>query len=250
MSEPPTNHSSARGYACPGCGAHVNEQARQCSYCNAPVATLRCARCFHMNVPVATHCSGCGHELGLEPIPEAAELACPSCAEPLATFQGETGKLHDCAKCGGQFVGHRLLKELLVRREVLGSVASAATGGPAPRVPVATAVRYVKCPVCEVHMNRKNFGGSSGVIVDVCSKHGFWFDAGELPRVLFFVESGGLARARKREEDELVEQARAERLKANRRPFEPPQSDAEAEAATADFASAAADLLSFVLRFG
>jgi hypothetical protein len=45
-------------------------------------------------------------------------------------------------------------------------------------------------------MNRKNFGDSSGIIVDVCSLHGCWFDAGELPAVLKFVEEGGLARAR------------------------------------------------------
>jgi hypothetical protein len=48
-------------------------------------------------------------------------------------------------------------------------------------------------------MNRRNFGGSSGVIVDVCSSHGLWFDLGELPRVLSFVEAGGLARAKLRE---------------------------------------------------
>ena len=31
----------------------------------------------------------------------------------------------------------------------------------------------------------------SGVVVDVCSAHGTWFDEGELPRVLAFVESYG-----------------------------------------------------------
>jgi Zn-finger nucleic acid-binding protein len=50
-------------------------------------------------------------------------------------------------------------------------------------------------------MNRKNFGQTSGVIVDVCQKHGIWFDPGELPRVLAFVETGGLERARRRDEE-------------------------------------------------
>lgn len=45
-------------------------------------------------------------------------------------------------------------------------------------------------------MHRKNFGGRSGVIVDVCTSHGTWFDAEELPRVLAFVEAGGLERVR------------------------------------------------------
>ncbi|MDF3069671.1 MAG: uncharacterized protein K0R38_5272 [Polyangiaceae bacterium] len=44
-------------------------------------------------------------------------------------------------------------------------------------------------------MNRKNFGGASGIVVDVCSLHGTFFDAGELPRVLDFVRRGGLAKA-------------------------------------------------------
>jgi len=62
-----------------------------------------------------------------------------------------------------------------------------------------TRVHYVACPVCGSMMNRRNFGGGSGVIVDVCARHGTWFDAGELPRVLSFVESGGLTRARARD---------------------------------------------------
>ena len=39
--------------------------------------------------------------------------------------------------------------------------------------------------------DRRNFGGTSGVVVDVCHAHGTWFDAGELVKVLAFVESGG-----------------------------------------------------------
>jgi len=33
----------------------------------------------------------------------------------------------------------------------------------------------------------------------VCSKHGTWFDADELPQVLEFVQTGGLVRERARE---------------------------------------------------
>lgn len=52
-------------------------------------------------------------------------------------------------------------------------------------------IQYIPCPECGVLMNRRNFGGTSGIIVDVCSVHGTWFDAGELAAVLAFVESGG-----------------------------------------------------------
>jgi Zn-finger nucleic acid-binding protein len=44
-------------------------------------------------------------------------------------------------------------------------------------------------------MLRKNFRDSSGIVVDVCSAHGIWFDRGELGMVFDFVETGALANA-------------------------------------------------------
>jgi Zn-finger nucleic acid-binding protein len=50
-------------------------------------------------------------------------------------------------------------------------------------------VHYVRCPTCSEVMDRKVFGGASGVMVDVCS-HGTWFDAGELEQALAFASAG------------------------------------------------------------
>lgn len=69
-------------------------------------------------------------------------------------------------------------------------------------------VRYVPCPECGTLMNRKNFAQSSGVVLDVCARHGVWLDRGELERVLGFVAGGGLTRARIRERQRLVEEQR------------------------------------------
>ena len=44
-------------------------------------------------------------------------------------------------------------------------------------------IQYRKCPSCDAPMNRSNFGKTSGVIVDSCSRHGIWLDAGE-PKLL------------------------------------------------------------------
>jgi Zn-finger nucleic acid-binding protein len=54
---------------------------------------------------------------------------------------------------------------------------------------------YVKCPVCETLMNRRQYASGARVVIDWCKHHGFWFDAGELSRVLDFVSEGGLERA-------------------------------------------------------
>jgi Zn-finger nucleic acid-binding protein len=64
-------------------------------------------------------------------------------------------------------------------------------------------VRYRKCVVCAQLMNRVNYAGCSGVIVDVCAEHGLWFDRNELQRIVGFIQGGGLDRSRKREIEEL-----------------------------------------------
>ena len=196
---------------CPACGAGVQEGARRCTHCDAPVATLRCAACFHMSAPDAVHCSGCGRDLGLEPIPRHGSLACVDCRVGMSTFDCGPGLLHDCDRCGGQFVEHAALRQLLERHDGLDIPIVRSRSSPSP---VQAPVRYVACPACRAIMNRKNFGAGSGVIVDVCSKHGTWFDRGELPRVLAFVESGGLARARRRQVEDAARETRGRAVEA------------------------------------
>jgi len=54
-------------------------------------------------------------------------------------------------------------------------------------------------------MHRSNFRESSGIVVDVCSAHGLWFDAGELATIFEFAETGALAKA----ENDIVARAAA-----------------------------------------
>lgn len=176
------------------------EGARRCEHCLAPVATVRCAHCFHMSPDSALHCAGCGRDMGLEPIARDGTLPCPDCHVPMSVMECGPGALHDCPQCGGQFVEHDAMRDLVERHDRLDPHLGRPVATSA--MPVDTRVRYVRCPACGVLMNRRNFGASSGVIVDVCSKHGTWFDPGELPRVLSFIESGGLSRLRRREVEE------------------------------------------------
>jgi Zn-finger nucleic acid-binding protein len=198
---------------CPNCGGDVAATARSCGYCHAELATVRCHHCYAMNSARGLHCAACGRELGLEPVGDTDERACPACKKALVAYRGTGGVLLDCAACGGQFVEHGLLSSLLEAREIPGLAVQRRVR----RTPLALgAVRYVPCPACATLMNRKNFGGASGVVVDVCSGHGTWFDEGELPRVLAFVESGGLvlARAQAREREREEQRARRTELAA------------------------------------
>jgi len=51
-------------------------------------------------------------------------------------------------------------------------------------------------PACGQVRNRRNFAEVSGVILDWCRAHGWWFDANELENAIAFLERGGLQRAR------------------------------------------------------
>ncbi len=52
-------------------------------------------------------------------------------------------------------------------------------------------------------MNRSSFAKGSGVIIDWCKQHGTWFDRGELARIVSFIRSGGMKRAREQERMEI-----------------------------------------------
>jgi Zn-finger nucleic acid-binding protein len=222
----------APSYQCPRCGAPVAGNAQACSYCHVPLTTRRCAHCFDHSPASARHCATCGRELGLERIAEASTLRCPACHVELAALSEAAGTLFDCARCQGHFVEHALLRVLIEQRAALAQ-------NTVPRVrpkpnPFAERVSYRPCPRCNALMHRKNFGGASGVIIDVCVTHGIWFDAGELPAVLNFVESGGLERERQREAERALK-ARVERRAATQTAFTPPNEAATIELGLIEF---------------
>lgn len=185
---------------CGACGGTIAEGVGTCRFCSATVESRHCLACFHANLASAAHCAACGRELGLEVVGDPASLRCPACSgdvEFVAIPAGARGSVHECPRCTGQFVDHETLRSLFDERQALGRP-TLRPPAPAPLGPV----RYLPCPVCHARMNRKNFAERSGVIVDVCKAHGIWFDHGELPRVLAFVEAGGLREAERRAEEQ------------------------------------------------
>ncbi len=190
----PLGMLAARCYECPACGGLVREASHVCGYCQTPIATIRCGLCFTMNVPEAHHCMSCGAELGLQP--EPAELAvgskCPRCVQQeLDAFSNGDGVIFDCGHCGGQFVSAEVLHAMVHRHESANiDVPHRFRAGN----PIHDPVKYIHCPFCSDLMLRRNFGKVSGIVVDVCAKHGTWFDVGELARILAFVSDGGMQR--------------------------------------------------------
>lgn len=142
---------------------------------------------------------------------EPAHGSCPRCRSALVQEDYADTPLDECVQCGGAFVEAWILDRLAVAREARMSLAISLPERPLHK---ETEVRYLRCPRCATLMNRKIFGRSSGIAVDVCKEHGMWFDSGELAAVITFIESGGLERARERAERDRAEEAR--RLKVQR----------------------------------
>jgi len=239
MTEAPT-------FKCSVCGAPAHAGDFSCRYCGAGIATLCCNRCFHMNMTHAHHCSGCGAELGLIVESALQDSQCSDCNAPLETIREAAGSVLRCRKCGGQFVEHALLRSLLETHEQTGQAFPDAPYQRPPKTHLAR-VHYRPCAVCQQMMNRKNFGGASGVIVDVCARHGTWFDAGELPQVLAFVKSGGLVRERAREQERL-RQARARERETGGVPSQTSPLAFDSLAQSGEHGSFAKDLLEFVVE--
>lgn len=66
-------------------------------------------------------------------------------------------------------------------------------------------------------MNRVNFARCSGVVVDLCTAHGTWFDHTELERIVRFIQGGGMQRSRAIEAEHL-ERERKRLLQAREQP--------------------------------
>jgi Zn-finger nucleic acid-binding protein len=235
-------------FKCSACGAPAQAGDFSCRYCGAGIATLRCSRCFQMNMAEARRCSGCGAELGVIIESEVRASQCSECLVPLEALTEPAGTLLACRRCGGQFVEHALLRGLLEQYETTGLAVPDATYH--QRVPKTTLerVHYRPCAICRRMMNRKNFGGSSGVIVDVCAKHGTWFDAGELPQVFEFVQTGGLVRERQREQErQRLAQTRSPEQVASGVDSARSSFDSLSRSHTPEHSGFASDLLAFIV---
>jgi Zn-finger nucleic acid-binding protein len=191
--------------SCPFCANPIGALVRICPHCDVRLDHVRCTRCFSLQAPGTFACMRCGEAMDLEPLLDATDAPCPRCRKPLEVANAVAdAQTHECPRCGGIFVSRDALADIMCRAEI---------GGALPDLParmsskITDDVRYLPCPLCHSTMNRANFGRVSGVIVDVCSKHGTWFDAGELTRAVAFAGNGGLERSRAREREEAVKKS-------------------------------------------
>ncbi|NRA66892.1 MAG: zf-TFIIB domain-containing protein [Pseudobacteriovorax sp.] len=58
---------------------------------------------------------------------------------------------------------------------------------PETRPIVDDSITYRPCPDCGKLMNRRQIVKGTGIVVDVCTEHGIWFDPGELDAALDYL---------------------------------------------------------------
>lgn len=207
---------------CPHCGAPCPAQARCCSFCQGEIQlddrglAEVCPGCYARMLRGARFCMECGLEIRpqtLHALP--IELDCPRCRAGLRRRTLGAHDVIECSSCAGLWLTHEVIQRLVAQAE-REDVDVLDLSNADPRIDPADEQRgYIPCVACRELMQRRNFAGCSGVIVDVCGRHGVWFDHRELEHVLVFVRQGGLRRARAREverQEQRLRRAGEERL--------------------------------------
>lgn len=209
---------------CPSCGGRSetpgSPDPRPCAWCQVMLHPTRCAWCFTWAFTESKACPGCEASAPPEP---GAPLSCPSCRRALDGRVLGGARLDGCAACGGVWVDPLSFKRLCDDHSKQSAYLGEGSVLPKPGAhdPSTTPIVYRPCAQCGEMMNRVNFAGASGVVVDVCKRHGTWFDVEELRRIVAFIRGGGLDAARERDIRRLEEENRRLRQASEARPSLP-----------------------------
>ena len=115
---------------------------------------------------------------------------CPRCQRGLRPRQVADVTIDECQSCGGVFVPGALIPRFLEGLDLGGEVMATFPPGTPSNDEGLT---YAKCPKCGTYMNRRLFAKRAKVILDVCRKHGMWFDEYELRAIAVFGARGGVS---------------------------------------------------------
>lgn len=207
--ERPFDAPEAAILRCPSCGAPVLEADRACAHCGSLLSTVRCLSCFALNPHDALRCGHCGATLPRESLTPVPVARCPDCRLDLvARAVGAVGYA-ECARCGGLFLKSDAFDAVAHDADIRARLRAIETASISASARLNAQVRYRPCPVCRKLMNRSNYAGGSGIILDVCHDDGVWFDRGEVTAIVDFLEKGGWDRVKKRQRDELDEEVRS-----------------------------------------
>lgn len=164
----------------------------RCKSCSAPLPA-NSNRCIYCDIRNDVDIQG-KHSFSIQD--HASDRICPLCDKALQTISLKLDQpvyIERCAQCFGLFFDPGEIEVLLsstvsgvfdINRQQLSNINK-------DRYRKQKKIKYVKCPVCSVLMNRVNFARRSGVIIDQCKKHGVWLDSGEITHLMEWKKAGG-----------------------------------------------------------
>ena len=187
---------------CSSCAGQIEAGAKQCPYCQGDIAfserdlTSVCPECFARIPGTSKFCTECGTGIqpqSIRPVP--VDSSCPRCDSELQVRAVNNESVIECSSCMGVWLVPEIFDRICddVQKNPIANVAEkidAAAERPRQQF------RYLDCLVCSDKMVPRNFGGISGVMIDVCRHHGVWMDQGELEAIIEFIRKGGLAKSR------------------------------------------------------
>lgn len=214
---------------CSSCGAPRRAGDAACGHCNSDF-TLReqdlhtlCPGCWTRISDRSTFCHSCGLIIAPQgEVGETTERPCPSCKPEQFLTRRELAGIGvlECPGCAGLWLGSEVFHSLEERAKNRASPWQPGRLSGRSNVPLAAgskadgsvtgAVAYRACVECGTLMHRQNYARKSGVLIDVCSSHGVWFDTDELERILAWIRAGGLERTRQLEDEDRRQARRSQ----------------------------------------
>lgn len=220
---------------CASCGAAREEGSKACGYCSSDFTIheqdleTTCPSCFALISNKARFCHHCATAIAPEEVAaDPTERVCPACGDGRFLHSRPLGDTRltvlECGVCAGLWLGAEAFRVLedgarKIAPAVADPVALRKEANARARPPLKGGPAYRPCPLCLKLMNRVNFERVSGVLLDRCRDHGFWFDATELDAVLRFIKLGGGRVSDEREQEEA--RARASQLRFRVEPKAP-----------------------------
>ncbi len=198
---------------CSSCGGAREKQDTACGHCGADFTLIEqqlntsCPACFARISDVAKYCHHCATPIMISgTLGESTNKACPKCCEKHGL---SSRKIKDtdmsaleCNLCGGIWLDREVFLEIEKRMIDLASTGIDKDHSKLleniPRQSMDDQNLYRRCPTCEKFMQRRNYGPGSGIIIDQCHQHGYWFDQQELDVTLRWIRTGGLLASRKK----------------------------------------------------
>lgn len=155
--------------------------------------TKKCEHCGRGINVKSVVCPLCGGRVQ-DPVLLSSPV-CPRCTILLESHSKDGEEYDICQQCGGQWLDRMEFRRATRESDVY---AKERFETEFLRRPPQDPVDYIPCVRCGQIMTRKNFAKISGVIIDECTHHGVWFDAGEMEKIRHFIADGGLERAQDR----------------------------------------------------